>query len=645
MIRHGGGHAIVSAVAGSGKTATMIERISFLLDQGVPVSRILVLLFNKNARDDFAYRLKARLSGKPSPEIFTYHSFGLRLCKALVETGRLPVANLDSTGRLTLKLARSVLMEVNEGLSADEQFDLGLEYVREFLEVVDVLKNSLYDGRASLPEDIKSFPEKTKVAYRLFEEKRTEQGLRSFTDLVYDPIRLANDDPLVSRYLSNRYDHIIVDEFQDANLVQVSMIQHLAGSRAKVMVVGDEDQTIYRWRGARPDYMTHKFSEIFPQPARYTLPHTYRYGKDLAELANNVIQNNQQRVHKLCVSAVPVNTEVVLQMHQDNAGMNVCAEIARWTRKGNSLKDVAILVREFNNTIPVEIMLQDKRIPYRLEGAESFVDRPESMVIRAYLQLCLPGGLAGCNLIEQRKKMAYSLLSYPSLYLRRDEMEMIVESAESDLQNFPSVATRLLKGLAIGSKAFTIDRRMTVAEGWASCLSSDRKSSAARFLLGIYRKLDLFTAIRKQNPRKEVADDKIRLLHNMIRLAESGRHTIESFSSYLNEVAAKVRDADHTQESVLLTSIHRAKGMEWLFVIMPDLAEGLFPKVDEESEDEIEDERRLFYVGVTRAKQRLAMIAPLDPHLITASMNNQFKTPAAGSFKASRFLYEARVRA
>ena len=623
----------------------MIERIFFLLDHGVPATRILVLLFNKSARDDFATRLKTRLSGTSSPEIFTYHAFGLRLCNALVKSEKLPAAKLDSKGREAIRLARSVLIQVNEGLPADEQFDLGLEFVREFLEIVDVLKNSLYDGGPTLPEDVKSLPEKIKTAYRLFEEHRVVQGIRTYTDLVFDPVRLAIDDQSVSRYFANRYDHIIVDEFQDANLAQIAMVQYLAGTRAKVMVVGDEDQTIYRWRGARPDYMTHKFAEVFPKPDRYTLPHTFRYGKDLADMANNVIQNNKKRVPKLCVSAVPVQTEVVLQMHQDNAGLNVCAEIARWTRKGNSLNDVAVLVREFNNTIPVEIMLQDKRIPYRLEGAESFVDRPESMVIRAYLQLCLYGGLAGCDRSEQRKKMAYSLLSYPSLYLRRDEMEMIVERAESDLQNFTQIATRHLKRLATGSKAFTIDRRMTVADGWASCLTCDPKTSAARFLLNIYRKLDLFTAIRKQNPRKEVAEDKIRLLHNMIRLAESGRHTIVSFSSYLNDVAAKVRETDHTQESVLLTSIHRAKGMEWQLVIMPDLAEGLFPKIDEETEDEIEDERRLFYVGVTRAKQRLALIAPLDTHLITASINNQFKTPQAGSFKASRFLYEARVRA
>lgn len=644
VANHPGGHALVSAVAGSGKTTAMIARICTLLDQGEDPERILVLLFNKSARDDFHARLKAKLGNKSAPEVFTYHAFGLRLCEALEEAGKLNLATLDSSGKRIQGLARQVLAQQNAQLPTNEQFDLGMEEVKEFLEIVDVLKNGLYQGGSTLPEGVKKLPEKYLNAYRALEEARKSTGLRSFTDLVYDPISLANTDGQVARYLANRYEHIIVDEFQDANEAQISMIQYVAGTRALVMAVGDEDQTIYRWRGARPDYMTHRFTDIFPGTTRYSLSKTHRYGQTLSDLANNVIQHNQNRAAKKCVSARPIQTDVVLQMHQDSAGKNVCAELMRWTKQGNSLNDAAILVREYNNTIPVEIALQANRIPYRLEGAPSFVDRPESMAIRAYLQLCLPEGLAGVSTHDQRKTMITSLLSYPSLYLRRDEIEQIVSAIQYNPVAFIPTAERHLKQLISGSNAFSIDRRMRSVSAWKDCAAHDPHISAARFLLGVYKQLDLFQAIRKQNSRKEVADEKIRLLHNMIRLAEAGRHTVASFARYLNTIAETIRNTDKSAGAVLLTSVHRAKGMEWPLVIMPDLAEGSFPKKeDDEGNTDVEDERRLFYVAMTRAMKRLTLIAPFDPMLVAAAMNRQFTVPDLNSIKASRFLYEGQI--
>ena len=198
VANHPGGHALVSAVAGSGKTTAMIARICTLLDQGEDPERILVLLFNKSARDDFHARLKAKLGNKSAPEVFTYHAFGLRLCEALEEAGKLNLATLDSSGKRIQGLARQVLAQQNAQLPTNEQFDLGMEEVKDFLEIVDVLKNGLYQGGSTLPEGVKKLPEKYLNAYRALEEARKSSGLRSFTDLVYDPISLANTDALAN---------------------------------------------------------------------------------------------------------------------------------------------------------------------------------------------------------------------------------------------------------------------------------------------------------------------------------------------------------------------------------------------------------------------------------------------------------------
>lgn len=638
---HDGGHAVVAAVAGSGKSATMIERIGKLLEKGVDHRRILTLLFNKSARDDFDSRLRARFPDSPVPEVFTYHAFGLRLCAALGKTGTLPVARLETSDFAIRQLARGVLIHLNESLSEQDQFDTGSEATQEFLDQVDLLKSCLFDGE-TLPPGCQEIPERVVSGYLAFESAREAAGLRTFTDLVTDPVRLAIADADVAAFISNRYDHLIVDEFQDINESQMMLVRLIAGTRAQVMAVGDDDQTIYVWRGARPDYMTHRFMEIFPDAKRYALTNTFRYGPALSAVANSVIRHNTTRIQKSCISALPIDTSVQLQMHTDNPGQYVADELRRWVRQGRSLQDVSVLVREYANTVPVEVALQREGIPYRLEGAPPFVERPESMAIRAYLQFALPGGLAAVDDFKHRRALLLALTSLPTLYLRREEQFELCSNLAERPSQLLATAPLAFKAMSRGGKAFAIDRRLDAVDTWRWCSQFSAGAPAARFLLELYRRTKLFSAIAKQNTRKEIGDDKIRLLQSLVRLAESGRHTVASFSSYLQEISA--RQSDGNPEAALVTSIHRAKGMEWKLVVMPDLADALFPGSNASDDiDTLEGERRLFYVGLTRAMERVLLLAPFDPELVRWSVEKHEKLPPLDKIKASRFLYEARL--
>ena len=644
VANHQDSHAVVSAVAGSGKTETMINRIGVLLSRGVDSRRILCLLFNKSARDDFARRLSSRYASSTVPEVFTYHAFGLRLCNAMADAGLIASGELDSSGRVIHALARNAMALTNDANPDDEPLDLGFETVQEFLAVVDLLKNGLYNG-SDLPAGVAKLDRRSSHAYKVYEELRTERNVRSFTDLVFDPVQCALVNDRAASFIANRYDHIIVDEFQDVNEAQMVLIRLVAGMRAKVMAVGDEDQCIYTWRGARPDYMTHRFAALFPETKRYSLPHTFRYGQDLADIANSVISNNINRVEKVCTPALPVSTVVALQLHNGSCGPHVTTELQSWTRRGNRLADVAILVREYNNTIPIEIDLQRESIPYRLVGAPSFVERAESLAVRAYAQLAMPGGLKSCP-AEMLRPYIGALLSVPSLYLKRDEMEAIVSTAVSNPANLRQIGLNHFKRYSQGKRSFAIDRRLEAVDTWAWCQNAAPSAGAARFLADLYKRLNLFNAIRKQNQRPEVTKEKIRLLHNMILLAESGRHTIQSFVSYLDSIGQKHKDQIEADDSVLLTSVHRSKGLEFPMVILPDLAEGLFPKIPaaEDPIHDIEDERRLFYVAITRAKHRLLMLAPFDAGLVTSAMKKGGSLPPLDQMKASRFLYESRLQ-
>lgn len=645
VIEHEGWHALISAVAGSGKTTTMIGRIGFLLDAGVEANRILCLLFNKSARDDFENRLKRAYPGRAVPEVFTYHAFGLRLTKALERAGRLPEAVLETSPAKLIRLARTALQLANESLDETDAFDTGYESAQEFLEAVDMLKNALYDG-VNPPIEMPTLEKKTQIAFERFEAVRQELGVKTYADLVVAPVQLALNNTAVANFIGNRYDHILIDEFQDISEAQMKLVTLLAGTRAKVMAVGDDDQTIYVWRGARPDYMTHRFGEVFVGAKHYTLSKTFRYGSVLSTLANNVITNNKTRLQKTCVSALPIDTTVNLQMYTDGYGKHVAEELCSWKKTGKSLRESAILVREYANTIPVEIALQKERIPYRLEGAPSFVHRPEAMVIRAYLRLCHEGGLWGVTDPQLLKQMVNALLSIPSLYLLREEIDVITSAVLKEPQHFVAICSRFFKKFSTGKKAFAADRRFDAIAIWASCLERGTSASAARFLADTFTRANLFTAIRKQNSRKEIAEEKVKLLHGMLRLAESGRHTIQSFSEYLQSIADNHSSVDENQDSTLITSIHRSKGLEWPLVVLPDLAEGLFPlPAQEGDEDNIEDERRLFYVAATRAMNKLLMLSPLDPELVKVARAELRKMPPVDKMKASRFVFEARLQA
>lgn len=640
VINHQGGHALVSAVAGSGKSTTLIERIISLVKAGGDPSRILVLMFNKSARDDFASRLATRGAGLSLPEVFTFHGFGNRLCNALSQFGAVKHAELASDTFTGLRFGRTVLTQVNEALDEMEQIDLSSEVVLEFLEAMDLLKGALYSSGtvpAYLPEIDKRFIS----AFKLFESMRADAGIRFFSDLIYDPVTAALENTAVAAKISDRYDHVILDEYQDINEAQMALVRLVAGTRAKVLAVGDEDQTIYGWRGARPDYMTSLFEKEFPGAIRYSLSRTFRYGHALSLLANHVISHNRNRNDKLCISGTDKGTDLRIRMHAGTQGLCVADEVVAWKARGRRYSEVGILVRQYANSIPVELALQQAKVPYRLVGAAPFVDRPEVIALRGYMALA-SGEFR--NMLNPDKVFATTcaMLSMPSLYLRRDLIEVIAERVSTIPGRVLDVVTQCLARIQ-GVKSFTQRHRDDVMAHWQWAAQQGPQVPAARFLGDLVRRLKLFDHLVKNTPRSDVADEKIRMIHELIDLAHGRRHSVQSFVSFLDEMSASLK-SQANEDSVLVTSVHRAKGMEWPLVVLPDLADGLFPYVKSDaSSPSIEDERRLFYVAATRAIETLTMVAPLDRQLVMWSKDQRHGHPQLAQIKASRFMYEGNI--
>lgn len=643
VIEHEGGHAIVAAVAGSGKTHTMVGRIAHQLAGGVSAKRILVLMFNKSAQEDFTGRLSGvcATKGLRPAEVLTFHAFGLRLANRMVEQGLLEPAQLQTEGYALRKMARGVLEKVNAESSEDDQLDLSFEVVTEFLDTIDILKGELYPTADRRWEHtVRNTDERFVRGFHIFEAMRRDMQMRTFADMIFDPVMAALDNPQIERFISGRYDHVIVDEFQDVNEAQMTLLRMLAGQRASVMAVGDEDQCIYAWRGAKPDYMTRLFQKEFPNSTRYALSRTFRYGHKLSLAANFVISRNKNRTEKLCISGTRTDTELDVRLVRSSVGEEVLKMVREWRGGGRQYSEAAILVREYAHSTSTEIALLQNKIPYRLVGASPFFDRAEVLGLRAYLQLAA-GGLQYTETPQRRMRLVSALLTTPTLYLRKDAISTLSEAIAEAPEQLCETAETWFKADS-RSLPFSRDRRLKAVETWRWVMNVGPKLRAADFLLEVMSRTNLRKDIEKNVPDPREAAEKLRMLDQIVVLAKERRESPAAFAAFLDRLTAEYSDAAADSDRILITSCHRAKGLEWPMVILPELADGSFPVLRTGwTEQDLEDERRLFYVAATRAIERLALLAPMDPRLLAASSKGAATAPDAPV--ASRFLYEANL--
>ena len=291
VIKHGEGHALVSAVAGSGKTSTLKARIEFLLKNGAEPSRILVLMYNRDIKDDFQNYYDLRNIG--SPRIETFHSLGKKILEKYDERNRELKKKLKTDDYLQQNIIKKAHAACRSEHNVKE-----IKEIAEFIALRKAGGESPQDVENNLEfDDINSW---IKSAYHHYEILRKSAGIRFFEDLIYDTLAIIKNDP---NFISNHFCNILVDEYQDINRSQQSLLKALVGVRTNVMVVGDPDQCIYEWRGSRPDFIVGLFENEFSYVQRYHLGKTFRFGHQVSLLANACIRHNTNRLKNICISA------------------------------------------------------------------------------------------------------------------------------------------------------------------------------------------------------------------------------------------------------------------------------------------------------------------------------------------------------
>jgi DNA helicase-2/ATP-dependent DNA helicase PcrA len=649
IIRHSTGHAQVSAVAGSGKTTAMISRVGHLLQQGVAPDNILILMFNRSAREVFAKRLTHSLQGtnlRP-PTVRTFHSLGLRLVESFTNRQHLPRFRLVTEEFQQEKLAREAMKKHALTVDGDDSWS-SKEAIEGFLLFISRVKSDIASPKkvfaaCGLDDQLEYY----RGAYKVFESLRHSTHIHFYQDLIHEPVMAMKQHKELADWVADHVDHIIVDEYQDINEVQQQLLLYIAGQRAQVMVVGDVDQCIYEWRGAQPKYIVSRFARDFPKPTKYTLSYSFRYGHRLALAANHLISNNKLRDRKLCL-ARSENPDTRITCLPEKDPHPLISTLQKWQKSNRGLDEAAVLVRIYAQAIPVELALLEHNIPYRLVGSETVFSCPEIRALLGYLRLC-QGSLQQEGRQGTGVSAILAMLTTPHLWLKKDRLKALAHA----LLDNPSKAQPLIEQYADEANSpYLASRILNIAEVWGKINKMSSTNKASSVLNTLVERTGLYEHFLYAF-RPPVAENKIKTCQSFIRFTRNSALTVDNFLNETEKLAQKDsesgKDLANQEDNLLITSIHRAKGLEWPLVILPGLEEGAVPfrqeKKEHEGED-IEDERRLFYVGMTRAQEELCLTYPQDTRLERRKKAGDSRSPVStekGTYPASCFLYEANL--
>ncbi|WP_440616274.1 ATP-dependent helicase [Cysteiniphilum sp. 6C5] len=635
-------HALVSAVAGSGKTQTLIARIEFLLKNNVNPSEILVLMFNKSAANDFTRRLNA-LNINAVIDIKTFHALGLKTVGFLEKKGLLSTAQLIDRNSMLEKLVREALQKTNQLLNEKEP--ITPEVIDRYQQYIGLLKSSL-DLKKMLKQVEQSEESKVENFFRFYEQLRAHYCWRTFDDLLYEPMKVLTANKTLAARFGNRYRYVIVDEYQDINDVQQSLLKLISSNAQSVIAVGDIDQTIYEWRGSRPFYMLKGFAQDFKNAKTYTLSLTFRYGHLLSIMANEVIQHNKQRLKTLCFSAPEAAKKTDVNIISKNKLKVLIQEVAKSIRNGQyKLNDITVLVRKYSSGVLLELSCLQEGLDYHIAGGQSVFKLPLTQSIFGYLSL-VDKSKYFQQLPEQiRKEKVVQMLSFPSLYLNISQLECLSELLSVNPLK-PMMALQNFKQ-QYDLPFYQVSRIKERLELWQDMLGVKPKTPASTVVKMLYTLLDLAAYLAKKAAVSPVYTDSD-VADAWLNFSLETKQTITEFLDHFNALQVQANLSKHDKNGLLISSIHKAKGLQWQHVILCDMTEQSFfsnTKDKPPTPDEIESERRLFYVAITRAISKLSIVAGND----VAKLNKWFFEGISGApqglrkTNSVRFLYESHL--
>ncbi len=609
------GPLLILAGAGSGKTKVVTSKIAYLIEElQVPSWKILAITFTNKAANEMRDRVSKLIDEDISSMwIGTFHSICVRILRK----------NIDKIGyssSFTIYDRDDQITVVKEAIG-----ELGLDRdIYKPRSIVNDISNIKSEGLS--PKEYidlnktNFFKENLGKIYEIYEKKLVSNNALDFDDLLIKTVDILRDYEDIRSFYRSKFEYIFVDEYQDTNKIQYEFIKLVAGNEPNLTVVGDNDQSIYKWRGADINNILN-FHKDFPGAKIVKLEQNYRSTQKILEVANKVIENNRTRIEKNLWTSRNEGKPVVYREfpHSNEEEYGVINKIIGLHYKGEEFKDMAILYRTNAQSRGFEEALVRERIPYKIVGGLKFYDRMEVKDILAYLRaLNNTDDNVSLSRIINRPKRGIGDTSLADLLDYADKNGISLYDLVTNIDKFEDLNIRARKNVRdFGSILKILKDR-------------SEKLSIGKLFEEVLYESGYVEDLKSQNTiEAKTRLENIEELHSNIM--EYDREGVE-LAEYLNTLSL-LSDVDKTSEEsgVNLMTMHAAKGLEFSTVFLVGFEEGLFPSNRSiESEDEVEEERRLCYVGVTRACNNLFISSSR-----TRSMYGKL-TPA----KRSRFIHE-----
>ncbi len=628
-VQYFAGPLLILAGAGTGKTKTLTSKIALLIASGVSPSQILAITFTNKASQEMQHRVGKLVPYSGGMWIHTFHALGARILR---QHGRLIGIKNDFVIYDSDDQKKLITLAMEE---------LGLEAEKNkapmYLSIISRAKDDLLDAQSYLINAQAVNDEarlKAAKIYHRYQKKLGEAGALDFGDLIVRMVELLNQNEEIRGYFQENFQYILVDEYQDTNHAQYVLVKTLSAKHKNLCVVGDPDQSVYGWRGADIRNIM-DFEKDFPDAFTVVLEQNYRSTARILHAANEVIKHNSNRRPKnLWTKAEEGEAPQVLEYaNETDEARGIVDEIKHLTARGPlTYNDIAVFYRTNAQSRSFEEACRNKRIPYRLIGSVRFYDRKEVKDVLAYLKL-LTNPADTISLLRvinlPARGVGKTALDHVTAYSRQKEMPLY--DALLSCEQVPEITNTARRGI----KEF-----LDLLEGVKADLFSATPSAMLANILeksGYWRMTE---DLAEKEPQESLARlGNLQELVNAVKEFEENcvrEGVAPTMHKYLEEVmlSSQVDKLNTDTHAVTLMTVHLAKGLEFPAVFLTGLEENLFPiNAGNSSAEEMEEERRLAYVGMTRARQRL--------FLTWAGTRRVYGTTYP--CLASRFIFESKV--
>jgi DNA helicase-2/ATP-dependent DNA helicase PcrA len=600
------GPLLILAGAGSGKTKTITSRLAYLLDSvGIPSSQTLTLTFTNKAAKEMRERAMGLITQNTYPPLLcTFHKFGLLFLKFHIHLlGRSNTfVVIDSDDKK--KILKKINADLPTALVASE---------------ISRYKNSLIDPQEAYAQaELTNYKHIAKI-YEEYQAYLLDNNLVDFDDLLCLTYKLLDENVELCTQTSEKYRYIMIDEYQDTNELQLRLLQKLCSTHNNLCVVGDDDQSIYGWRGAHVRNIL-EFDQDFPNTTIVKLEHNYRSTQAILSVANSLIEHNRSRLGKTLIATKTSGEEVkVLNAHDENEeSQKVAKEIRRLLDSGVRANEIAVLYRINALSRSLEEGLNRAGVAYRLVGGLRFYDRAEVKDLISYLRVItnVHDNFSLKRIINKPKrglgKATIEKLELSAMQADKSMFEFIDTLSDSELEGLARkksvgelrsfireiVELREIAVEAIYQFIDQLEERFKIKETLKGLPDEADKISNVDEFYGLFRDYV------KQNPDASLAE-------------------------FLNDITLQSDQDKIEVESIYIMSIHASKGLEFEHLFVIGMEEGFLPLVGDGSD--LEEERRLGYVAFTRAKSNLTL----------SSVNSRFYKGRRTELQKSRFINEA----